>query len=94
MLSFFKTVMRKAKGKTTPFCPTAHGNARGRTPPESSSVKPFGGSQAMKYRIHVYVVCWNEMDILPFCVDYWKRYAEKVVVYDNGSTDGSLEFMS
>ena len=48
----------------------------------------------MKYKIHVYVLCWNEIDILPFCVDYWKQYAEKVIVYDNGSDDGSIEFMS
>jgi len=40
-----------------------------------------------------YVLCWNEMPILPFMVDYWKRIARKVVVYDNGSTDGSVEYL-
>lgn len=48
----------------------------------------------MKYKIHVYVVCWNEMDIVPFVIDYWKRFAEKVIVYDNGSDDGTLELLS
>jgi glycosyltransferase involved in cell wall biosynthesis len=47
----------------------------------------------MKYKIHVYVVCWNENDIVPFVVDYWKQYAEKVVVCDNGSTDGTIEYL-
>ena len=41
-------------------------------------------------KIHLYTLCWNEMAILPFVVDYWKAMGvEKVVVFDNGSTDGS-----
>ena len=47
----------------------------------------------MKGNIWLYTVCWNEIDILPFVVDYWKRFAQKVIVYDNGSTDGTLEFL-
>ena len=46
-----------------------------------------------KYKIYVYTFCWNEITILPFVVDYWKQYADKVIVYDNGSTDGSIEYM-
>ena len=48
----------------------------------------------MKYKIHAYVVCWNEMNNIPFVVDYWKRFAERVIVYDNGSDDGSVEYLS
>ena len=48
----------------------------------------------MKYKIHAYVVCWNEMDNIPFVVDYWKRFAERVIVYDNGSDDGSVEYLT
>ena len=44
-------------------------------------------------RIEVFTFCWNEMDVLPFAVDYWRRYASHVTVFDNGSTDGSIEFM-
>ena len=33
------------------------------------------------------------MVVLPFAVDYWRRYADHVTVFDNGSTDGSIEFM-
>ena len=45
-------------------------------------------------KIHVYTLCWNEMDILPFCVDYWKSLGDvEVFVMDNGSTDGSVEYL-
>ena len=44
-------------------------------------------------RIEAFTFCWNEMTVLPFAVDYWRRYADHVTVFDNGSTDGSLEFM-
>lgn len=45
-------------------------------------------------KIHLYTLCWNEMDILPFVIDYWKLLPiEKAVVYDNGSTDGSIEYL-
>lgn len=43
-------------------------------------------------------ICWitlcrNEMDILPFVRQYWERVASKVIVYDNGSDDGSIEYL-
>lgn len=40
-------------------------------------------------KIYVYTFCYNEIDILPFIIEYWKQYATKVIVYDNDSTDGS-----
>ena len=44
--------------------------------------------------LHLYTMCYNEMDILPFVVDYWKELGvSKAIVFDNGSTDGSVEFM-
>ena len=44
-------------------------------------------------------VCWitlckNESDIIPYVIPYWKKIADKVVVFDNGSTDGSIELLS
>ena len=44
--------------------------------------------------IVVYTLCYNEIYLAPFVVDYWKRFANKVVVYDNGSTDGTIEYLS
>ena len=43
--------------------------------------------------IDVYTLCWNEMAILPFVIEAWKRFARHVYVFDNGSTDGSIEFL-
>lgn len=33
------------------------------------------------------------MPILKHIVEYWKRYADKVYVYDNKSTDGTYEYL-
>ena len=35
-------------------------------------------------KIEVFTLCWNEIAILPFAVDYWRRFASRVTVYDNG----------
>ena len=43
--------------------------------------------------VEVFTFCWNEMAVLPFAVDYWRKYASHVTVYDNGSTDGSIEYL-
>lgn len=44
-------------------------------------------------KIWVYLLCYNESAIIPFVMDYWKRFAEKVIVYDNYSTDNSVELL-
>ena len=43
--------------------------------------------------VHLYTLCWNEMAALPFVVDYWKRFVTHAWVYDNGSDDGSVEYL-
>jgi GT2 family glycosyltransferase len=42
--------------------------------------------------VHLYTLCYNEKNIAPFAVDYWKTVADKVFVLDNGSNDGSIEY--
>ena len=44
-------------------------------------------------KIWIYTICYNEMRILPWVIDYWEQYADHVVVYDNMSTDGSKEYL-
>lgn len=44
--------------------------------------------------IHLYTCCYNEIEILPFVIDYWKKSVDFVFVYDNFSTDGSRELLS
>lgn len=39
-------------------------------------------------------LCKDEMHILPFVRQYWERIGCDVVVFDNGSEDGSVEYLS
>lgn len=39
--------------------------------------------------VHVYTVCWNEEKMLPFFLRHYASIAERIVVYDNQSTDRS-----
>ena len=48
----------------------------------------------MKYKVCWITLCKDEIDILPFVSQYWERMADKVVAYDNGSIDGSLDYLS
>ena len=34
------------------------------------------------------------MKLAPFAIQYWNRFASKVIIYDNGSSDGSIEYFS
>ena len=47
-----------------------------------------------QFNIVWYIVCWNEMRILPFMVKYWEQVARKVIVFDDHSTDGTREYLS
>ena len=44
--------------------------------------------------IYVYTFCYNNAQILPYIIDYWSKYATKVIVYDNESTDNSKDILS
>lgn len=44
-------------------------------------------------KVDVFTLCYNEMDILPFVIDYWRLFARHVYVFDNGSDDGSVEYL-
>lgn len=42
--------------------------------------------------VHGHLVCRNEVKLVPFVMDYWKRLGvDKLFVWDNGSTDGTIE---
>jgi len=42
-------------------------------------------------KIHLYTICWNEERMLPHFLAYYSGFCEKIVVYDNFSTDRSVE---
>ena len=43
--------------------------------------------------IELITFCYNEKVLLPFALDYWRKFADKVTVVDNLSDDGSVEFL-
>jgi UDP:flavonoid glycosyltransferase YjiC (YdhE family) len=44
-------------------------------------------------KIHVYMVCWNEEELLPFFFKHYERFADKIIAYDNMSSDGTRELL-
>jgi glycosyltransferase involved in cell wall biosynthesis len=42
-------------------------------------------------RLWVFMLCYNEELLLPFTLDYYSEYAERIFVWDNMSTDSSVE---
>lgn len=39
--------------------------------------------------IHAHILAYNEEKILPFTLDYYSQFCEKIYIYDNMSTDSS-----
>ena len=44
-------------------------------------------------KIHVYTMCWNEEDLLPFFLKHYERFADKIVAYDNMSSDRTPQIL-
>jgi hypothetical protein len=40
--------------------------------------------------VHLYTVCWNDADMLGFFFRHYDPWVDRYVVYDDGSTDGSI----
>ena len=47
-----------------------------------------------KPRIHLYTICWNEAQILPFFFRHYESWVDRIYVYDNGSTDESRAILA
>ena len=45
-------------------------------------------------KIWVYAVCWNEEQIIPFFLAHYSLFADRIIIYDNGSTDQSLSLLA
>ena len=43
--------------------------------------------------VHYYALCWNEEKMLPFMFDYYDKFVDQFVIYDNYSTDRSEEII-
>jgi hypothetical protein len=44
--------------------------------------------------IHLYTFGWNEMRMLPFFFRHYEPFVDKIVFYDDGSTDGTLDLLA
>ena len=42
-------------------------------------------------KMHAYIIAWNEGRILPFTLDHYSQFCEKIFIYDNMSTDNTDE---
>ena len=44
-------------------------------------------------KITLYTFCYNEKEILPYFLNHYSKIVDKIVVYDNQSTDSSIEIL-
>jgi glycosyltransferase involved in cell wall biosynthesis len=42
-------------------------------------------------KIAVYTITYNEEDILPFFIEYYSKFADVIIIYDNNSTDNTVQ---
>src|SRR5271157_6007949 len=50
-------------------------------------------ASVIRPRIHLYALCWNEARMLPFFFRHYDSIVDRYFIFDNGSTDGSLELL-
>jgi len=43
--------------------------------------------------IEVYSICWNEEKMISFFLFHYEKFCDKIIIYDNGSTDRTLEIL-
>jgi len=44
-------------------------------------------------KTHLYTLCWNEADMLEFFFRNYDPWVDRYIVFDDGSTDGSIEIL-
>lgn len=43
--------------------------------------------------VHLYAACWNEVEMLGFFFRHYDPWVDRYVMYDDGSTDGTLDIL-
>ena len=44
-------------------------------------------------KVWAYVICWNEEVMLPYYLRHYEIFCDKIIIYDNMSTDRSQEII-
>ena len=44
-------------------------------------------------KITLYTICYNEQEMLPYFLNHYSKMVDKIVVYDNYSTDNSRQIL-
>jgi hypothetical protein len=47
-----------------------------------------------KQSIEVYCICYNEEKILPYFLEHYSKFVDKITIYDNHSTDNSINIIT
>jgi glycosyltransferase involved in cell wall biosynthesis len=42
-------------------------------------------------RIEAFIIAWNEEKLLPYVVHHYKKFCDRIVIYDNHSTDRTVD---
>jgi hypothetical protein len=45
-------------------------------------------------QVHLFALCWNEAKMLPYFFRHYTELVDKFFIFDNGSTDGSLDLLA
>lgn len=44
-------------------------------------------------KVYLYCLCWNDARMLPFFFKHYDKFVDRYFIYDNGSTDASLDML-
>ena len=44
-------------------------------------------------KVTLYTICYNEQEMLPYFLNHYSKMVDKIVVYDNQSTDNSRKIL-
>lgn len=44
--------------------------------------------------VHLYATCWNEEKMLPFLFRHYDPWVDRYFIFDDGSTDGSIDILN
>lgn len=65
-----------------------------RSPAASGGNRDTSDPRSPMDQVHLFALCWNEAKMLPYFFRHYSGLVDKFFIFDNGSTDGSLELLA